>query len=1271
MNKNYFLSIILSLLVFLPVSILQAQGQPQAPDKVISPTHFDISQNLRDVEPIPPGVRTRSWKDNLIKNKMGFLEEFSRPSIMTGPDPVLQDEIGSTRETATVGQNFAGVSNLNGVAPPDTDGDVGPNHYFQMINLSYAVWDKNGNQLLAPADNQTIWEGFDNGQPYDNANDGDPIVLYDEYADRWLVSQFAVNTSNNKYYELVAISTTPDPTGSWYRYAFEFDNMPDYPKFGIWPDGYYLSINQFANGSSWAGGGIAVFDRNAMINGDATATALFWNLGTSYGSLLPADCDGTLPPSGSPNYFVNLGTNLLRVWEVSVDWNTTSNSTATLVSSLTTASFSNSSISISQPGTSTKLDNLADRLMYRLQYRNFGDHQSMVTNHTVNVGSGRAGIRWYELRNTGSGWSIYQQGTYAPNDGDSRWMASIAMNGNGDIGIGYSVSGSSTYPSIRVAGQTAGAPSGLGVLDIPETVIVDGGASQTGVSRWGDYSMISVDPSDDATFWYTTEYSTGGWNWVTRIASFSFSAPTPTPPVANFTADATNISTGGGVNFQDQSTGNPTSWSWSFPGGTPNSSTEQNPTVYYNTAGTYDVSLTVTNSEGNDTKTVTNYITVEDAPISYCSSQGNNWSYEWISNVQFGSYSNSSGAVGYTDFTSEIVSMESESNVTVSLSPGFSGSTYTEYWKVWIDYNKNGDFTDEGEEVFSGNGNGSVSGSFSVPSGVSGTTRMRVSMKWNAWQTSCETFSYGEVEDYTVEFTTSVPVAPVADFSANATTVAEGAIVNFTDQSANVPTSWAWTFNGGDPSSSTAQNPSVQYNNAGSYSVELTATNDGGSDMETKTDYITVMRLPVADFTSDVTVINEGESVQFTDQSTDATSWLWSFSGGSPSSSTTQNPSVTYNTAGTYTVELTATNTVGSDTETKTAYITVNHVVVVPVADFSASATSITEGSSVTFTDLSTNDPTAWSWTFAGGTPSSSTSQNPSVTYNTAGTYDVTLIASNSAGSDTETKTGYITVTSAPSTVTLSFTDFESGWGIWKDGGGDCKYYTRSTYAWSGSDAADIQDNSGVASSFYMTNGVDVHTPGYVELKVEFYFVAVSMDNSNEDFWVQYYDGSSWYTVADFDQGTDFDNGTFYVATVTILESNLNFPTNMKLRFMCDASGNRDDVYIDDITVTASTSVTNGPVRPILVRETGRKLLPDEAEEFTIYPNPANNVLYISSDEEENLEVYIYNVSGQMVQHVTLPAGSEKVDISKLDEGIYLINIQVDDEFFTKKIIKR
>lgn len=1272
MKKNYALLVALCLMVVMPFSMLNAQTQTQTPDKIVTPTHFDVSKNLRDIEPVIPGYRDRSWKDKVVKNKDGFLEEFKRPAVMTGPDAVLQDQIASTRETATVGENFDGVNNLSGVAPPDTQGDVGPNHYLQMVNSSFQIWDKTGTSLYGPADIITIWDGFTGA--WTGTNDGDPIVLYDEDADRWMVSQFSLpNYPSGPFYELVAVSQTGDPTGAWNRYAYEFDNMPDYPKFGIWPDGYYIAINQFAPPSlSFAGGGICILDRDAMISGDANAQMIFFSLSTTYGSLLPADLDGaTQPPTGAPNYFMNLGTNSLRIWEVDVDWNTPNNSSTSLVSTLTTASYSYSGISINQPGTTQTLDELASRLMYRLQYRNFGTHQSMVTNHTVNVGSSRAGVRWYELRNTGGGWSIYQQGTYAPADGDHRWMGSIAMNGNGDIGLGYSVSGSSTYPSIRVAGQTAGAPEGLGVLDISETSIYEGSSSQTGVDRWGDYSMMSVDPSDDATFWYTTEYSGGGWNWETRIASFYYTPPVPVPPVADFSADATYVGTGGAVNFQDQSTGNPTSWSWSFPGGTPSTSTAQNPTVYYNTNGTYDVTLTATNAQGSDNKTITGYITVEDTPITYCTSQGNNSSYEWISNVTFGSYSNNSGAAGYTDFTSETVDMEAGTNISLSLSPDFSSSTYTEYWKVWIDYNKNGDFTDAGEEVYSGVSTGTVSGNFDVPAGATGNTRMRVSMKWNAVQTSCETFSYGEVEDYTVSFTTTVAVAPVADFTASATTVAEGAIVNFSDASTNIPTSWAWTFAGGNPASSTAQNPSIQYDIAGSYTVELTATNDGGSDTETKANYISVMPLPIADFTADIFEIDEGQSVQFTDLSSNATSWSWSFTGGTPSSSTAQNPSVTYNTAGTYAVTLTASNTVGSDVETKTAYITVNDVVLVPIADFTSTTTSVAEGGAVSFTDISTNEPTGWSWSFAGGTPSSSTVQNPTVSYATAGTYDVTFTASNSAGSDVETKTGYITVTAAPSFVTLSYSDFESSWGIWTDGGGDCSRYTSGTYAYGGSDAIDIQDNSGVASSFYMTNGEDVQTPGFVELQVEFYFIAISMDNTKEDFWLQYYDGSSWQTVATWARSTDFDNGVFYVSTVTILESAVNFPTDMKLRFMCDASGNRDDVYIDDITVTASTSVTSGPVKQIDTRETDRKFSGLIVDEFEVYPNPAQDELFIVSEEDEDLEIFIYSASGQMVQHIELKAGDEMIDISKLKDGIYLIKIKAEDEIFTKKIIKK
>ncbi len=591
-------------------------AQTFRPEKVVKAIYFDKSQALRDIPVIVPEKQDRSWKEGVVKNKMGFHDNFKKVAWWQGPDPVLQDYIPADRSNPIIGQNHDGVSNLSGVAPPDTDGDVGLNHYFQMINLAFAIWDKSGNLLYGPADNSTLWDGF-NG-PWTGTNNGDPVVLYDEYADRWMASQFALpNYPNGPYYELVAVSQTGDPTGAWYRYAYEFSDMPDYPKFGIWPDGYYFTINQFANGSSWAGAGVCVLDRDAMIAGDPDAEMQFFDLGTSYGSLLPADCDGaTLPPTGTSDYFLELNTNSLRVFHADIDWNNTSNSSVTVSQNLTTQSFSYSNITIEQPGTSQELMALSDRLMYRLQYRNFGSYQVMLANHTVNAdGNGQAGVRWYELRNYGSGWSIYQQGTYAPADGENRWMASIAMNGDGDIALGYSVSSTNTYPSIRFAGQNAES-SGTGILDIVETSIFEGTASQTGINRWGDYSAMTVDPTDDQSFWFTTEYSNGGWNWRTRIASFSY-APIVDPPVADFSADDTHPMVAQTVNFFDESTNVPHTWSWSF---SPSSvtfvegtnSSSKNPKVQFGSAGFYTVTLVATNDIGTDTEVKTNFIEVLD-----------------------------------------------------------------------------------------------------------------------------------------------------------------------------------------------------------------------------------------------------------------------------------------------------------------------------------------------------------------------------------------------------------------------------------------------------------------------------------------------------------------------------------------------------------------------------------------------------------------------------------------------------------------------------------
>ena len=601
MNKR----IIQTLILLIAVTV-SSFAQISHPKKIIKPAHFDISRKLSEVEPIVPGTRQRSWKNNTVKNFDGFLDEFKDEPLMRGDDPVLQKTQSGFVKPQVV-ENFPGVSNLNGVAPPDTDGDVGPNHYFQMINLSFCIWDKEGNQLMAPADNQTLWEGFDDGKPFDNANDGDPIVVYDEYADRWIATQFALSTTNNKYYELIAVSATPDPLGEWYRYAYEFDNLPDYPKFGVWPDGYYFSINQFDNWQ-WAGGGICAVDREAMINGDPNAEMVFFDLGTGYGSLLPADADGDLlPPEDSPQYFMSMGSNNLKMWEVDIDWENPENSTSNYLGIMLTEPFSTNGIDIPQRGTSQKLASLSGRLMYRLQYRNFGDYEVLVTNHTVKAdNSGRAGVRWYELRKYPEGdWDIYQQGTFAPDDGLSRWMASAAMNDNGDIAIGYSVSGPMTYPSIRFAGQLAGAAMGLGVLDVEETSILAGSNSQSGIDRWGDYASMAIDPTDGTTFWFTTEWTNGGWGWRTQIASMDFTQI----PVSDFIVDEDFIPVGETVNFTDLTSGNPTEWEWTFEGGTPATSTEQNPSsILYATEGMFSVTLKTFNSAGENEIIKTSFI---------------------------------------------------------------------------------------------------------------------------------------------------------------------------------------------------------------------------------------------------------------------------------------------------------------------------------------------------------------------------------------------------------------------------------------------------------------------------------------------------------------------------------------------------------------------------------------------------------------------------------------------------------------------------------------
>lgn len=556
------LVLIMALAGLNPVNV-QAQGGGHP---VVSyASRSDTTGPLRDLPQLPP---LPAVLGQVFERPRKILPNRQSNTGPTGQDPALQTSAPAV-SAATVGANFEGVNNVNGVLPPDTNGDIGPNHYVQMVNLSFAIYDRNGTKLYGPVAGNTLWQGF--GGPCETTNDGDPVVLYDHLADRWIMTQFALpRYPRGPFYECIAVSQTPNPLGSWHRYEFLISNskLNDYPKFGVWPDGYYMSINQFSCkfiGCNWAGAGAVAFERDAMLNGQAARMVYFdlYNVDPNLGGMLPADLDGPSPSAGTPNPFVQMDDNAwgyssdqLQIWNFHVDWTNPSNSNFTFDKALPVSPFDSDMCGygrncIPQPG-GTNVDALSDRLMFRLQYRNFGSHQTLMVNHTVDAnGSDRAGVRWYELRDNGSGWSVRQQATYSP-DSANRWVGSIAMNGAGDIGLGYSVSSASISPSIRFTGRLVADP--LNQMTQGEGTIINGNGYQTHTSgRWGDYAMMAVDPVDDCTFWFTTEYynSVSSAGWRTRVGSFKLAncgVPSDTPPTVNITNPTDGASVSGTVN---------------------------------------------------------------------------------------------------------------------------------------------------------------------------------------------------------------------------------------------------------------------------------------------------------------------------------------------------------------------------------------------------------------------------------------------------------------------------------------------------------------------------------------------------------------------------------------------------------------------------------------------------------------------------------------------------------------------------------------------------
>jgi len=570
MYRRLFAATTLVAALLAPAGAAQSQAAPKTINPTFTPAAaFDTSPPLSAIAANAATAKAMATTQSAATARDKWEDKRGTKATDTGlaANSAVQTAVGTQAIGGTLA-NFEGLSSQNNfdvygfrVNPPDPDGDVGPNHYVEMVNLTFGVFSKTGTRLLGPIALGALWQGFAIDECTEPS--GDPIIVYDQVADRWILTQFTTrgidypNEPLNLFYNCVAISTSGDPTGSYYRYAFSTGyNFPDYPKYGVWRDSYLITTREFGvlDPNVYAIG-VYGLERNKMIAGDPGARAVSFllqegpvPLNLIGDGLLPPDVDGmTKPKNDVPAPIVGTQDDgggygatfdALNIWEFDVKWHSTPTASIALKTQIPVASFDSifpcaptSRDCLPQPGITNPaqyLDILSyrQRPTWRLAYRNTGGSETMVTNQSVEAVPGRAGVRWYELRRTNGAYTLHQQGTYAPSDGVHRWMGSAAMDRNGNMALGYSVvNATDVFPGIRYTGRLAGDP--LGQMTLGEGVVINGtGVQTTANSRWGDYTSLNVDPVDDCTFWYVNEYYTAAGQasspagWQTRIASF-------------------------------------------------------------------------------------------------------------------------------------------------------------------------------------------------------------------------------------------------------------------------------------------------------------------------------------------------------------------------------------------------------------------------------------------------------------------------------------------------------------------------------------------------------------------------------------------------------------------------------------------------------------------------------------------------------------------------------------------------------------------------------
>ncbi len=847
-------------------SLLSAQDVVH-PTGFSTPVYHDVWGPIRDFHPLSQADREaikEKASKKILNPEIGHRSyPYQKSALPHKIDKVWQKQMGQLKNKIGTIQNFEGQNTT--AEPPDANCMAGTSHVMQTVNFSYAIYSKTGNQIIAPTSLDSLFKGLPNMIFFS----GDPLIIYDESASRWVAVGITIDPANKtSNYVDFAVSKTDDPTGEWYRWAFKTEGIPDFEKVGVWKNGYYMGTNTDHNNN------IFVIERDSMIAGAANPRIVkFINPWISHSEItfnvtMPVDTDGPFAKDNSPGIFMSLNddavsgsADALWIYECSVNWDTIVNSTFKRVQQLLVepfnGNFGSNFNNIVQKGTPIKLEANPSVLSYRAQYRNFDTVETIMCNHTVNIdGNGHAGIRWYELQKKDSLWSIRQQSTYGP-DEHNRWMGSIAMNSNHEIALGYSITSSNLFPGIRYAAQSAEAnANATDVLDIAEETIQESTNYSVFSQRWGDYSCMSVDPVDNETFWFTTEYIKTTFGKQTKIAAIKID---PTGLSPNFESFSPQVKVSNTTKFFDFSTGNPDLWQWTFNGGQPDTYTGQNPPeITYDSIGTFDVSLRVSNSDTSKSLTKPNYIEVFDCNVNtfpYAEGFENNgvrpfcWNNEILTGSSDWQFCAGNGGIFPSDtaysgsYNAAFLNSNDDTVIAQLVTPNLNFSTYSNAsLTFWYDLHNNG----------------GLQKSLSVYYKSSDTSSWKLikTLDGHIFQWTKDSIVLPDItNNYLIAFRGATsnngaitldavtinanPKDPVADFSAEPLTGPIPHTVKFTDHSSGHVNAWHWDF--GDGEESPEQHPEHTYNSEGQYNVSLTAIGSGVTSTKTREGYISVL----------------------------------------------------------------------------------------------------------------------------------------------------------------------------------------------------------------------------------------------------------------------------------------------------------------------------------------------------------------------------------------------------------------------------------------------